>query len=428
MNQVEKNYRWNFTVNVVDVSFYTLAINLVSQATILPLLISQLSDSKLAIGLLPAISSMGFLLPQLLTASYTERLKRKLPLIAAGSGIGERGPYLVIGILLLLFGKTAPAFTLTAMLVLIGIASTTAGVLTPAWYDLIAKVIPIDRRGLWSGTGFGFGAFMAIAGAALAGWILERWDFPTSFAICFFVAFFFYMVSYLGLVLNREPDSEVTKPAVPFSAYLRQLPAVVRRDPNYQAYLLSRSVANMSYMAAGFFIVFGAEKFGLNGAQVGLLTGTLVAAQTLMNLLLGVLADKHGHKIVLTLGALAMGLSTAAAFLAQTQAMLYPVFFFLGASMAAETVSGLNIILEFGAAEDRPTYIGLTNTLLAPTRTIAPLIGGWLATWLGYPPLFAVALVFAAAGAMMLHRWLREPRHLKAIEPLAAIASTTVEK
>jgi MFS family permease len=399
-----------------------LSMNVISQATILPLLISQLTTSKLAIGLLPAIYSLGFLLPQLLTASYTERLKRKLPLIAAASGVGERGPYLLMAICIFLFAKNSPGFALVAILVLIGISSTTAGVLTPAWYDLIAKVIPIERRGVWSGTGFGLGAFMAIAGAALAGFILERWTFPTNFALCFFAAFLFFMISYLGLVLNREPDSEMTKAAVPFGAYLRQLPALIRRDRNYQVYLITRSIANFGTMASGFFIVFGAEKFGLQGSEVGWLTSALVISQTLMNLLLGVLADRKGHKIVLVLGALGLGLAALTALLARGHLMLYPVFLFLGVSMAAENVSGLNIILEFGAEEDRPTYIGLTNTLLAPTRTIAPLVGGWLAAWLGFPPLFAVAFVFACAGSLLLLRWLHEPRHHKLV--LAPIGAT----
>jgi MFS family permease len=414
MTQVEKNYRWNFIVNVVDISFYTLSMNVISQATILPLLISQLTTSKLAIGLVPAIYSLGFLLPQLLTASYTERLKRKLPLIAAASGIGERGPYLLMALSILFFARNAPGFTLVAILALIAISSTTAGVLTPAWYDLIAKVIPIERRGVWSGTGFGLGAFMAIAGAALAGQVLEHWSYPTNFAICFFIAFAFFMVSYLGLVLNREPDSEVTKAALPFKSYLRQLPAIIRRDRNYQVYLISRSVANLGTMASGFFIVYGAEKFGLSGGEVGWLTSALVISQTLMNLLLGVLADKKGHKIVLVLGALALGLAALVAFSVPSHLVLYPVFLLLGAAMAAENVSGLNIILEFGAEEDRPTYIGLTNTLLAPTRTVAPLIGGWLASWLGFPPLFVVAFLFAVVGSALMLRWLREPRLHKA--------------
>ena len=67
-------------------------------------------------------------------------------------------------------------------------------------------------------------------------------------------------------------------------------------------------------------------------------------------------------------------------------------------------------ILEFCAEEDRPTYIGLTNTLLAPVLIVAPLLGGWLAGRIGYSNLFLIAAFFAAIGGLMMSFWVREPR------------------
>jgi len=185
---------------------------------------------------------------------------------------------------------------------------------------------------------------------------------------------------------------------------------VIKKNRNYQAYLIARSIANLGYMASGFFIVYGAKEFHLNGSQVGLMTGILVATQTVMNLLLGAIADKRGHKIVLVCGTIGMGLASLAMLGAQQITSLYVVFFCLGIAVSADTVSSLNIILEFCAPEDRPTYIGLTNTLLAPSRGLAPLIGGWIASWSGYDALFLAALLASLAGAFLLGLWLREPR------------------
>ena len=80
----------------------------------------------------------------------------------------------------------------------------------------------------------------------------------------------------------------------------------------------------------------------------------------------------------------------------------------------------MNIILEFCSPEDRPTYIGLTNTLLAPARTLAPILGGWLATWAGYRGMFLVALVASILGGLMMTFWVREPRRATvAMAPLS---------
>jgi MFS family permease len=98
------------------------------------------------------------------------------------------------------------------------------------------------------------------------------------------------------------------------------------------------------------------------------------------------------------------------AWLAPSTAWLAVTFLLLGMYSAADSVSAFNIIVEFCAPEDRPTYIGLTNTLLAPMLTLGPILGGWLATTLGYPGLFTTALVIAATGGLMMVSWVREPR------------------
>jgi MFS family permease len=158
-------------------------------------------------------------------------------------------------------------------------------------------------------------------------------------------------------------------------------------------------------------MVYGVERFSLGGAEAGALTAVLVGSGALMNLLLGHLADRRGHKLVLMLGAFAMGLAAVAAWMAASPVWLYVAFALLGAGMAGDTVSGMNIILEFCAPEDRPTYIGLTNTLLAPAKTLSPIIGGWLATLVGYSPMFLVALAVSILGGLLYAVWVREPRH-----------------
>jgi MFS family permease len=416
--EVAANFRWNFTVNALDISFYMLAMNMISQSTILPLLVARLTDSKVAIGLLPAIIAMGFLLPQLFTASHTETLKRKKPFIVLWSGLGERLPYLAIGLIVLYLAEPAPLVTLIAFYLLLLLATGAGGALAPAWYDMIAKVIPLERRGVWSGVGFGLGALMGVAGAALAGRFLSDLPYPQSFAACFLAAFAFQAVSWSFLALNREPESDTVKPQASMRDYFRRLPAILRADRNYQVYLITRSVISLSGMAAGFYIVFGSERFGLTGAQVGWLTAVLVGTQALLNLLLGMLGDRRGHKLVLVLGAFTAAAASLAALLASSFAGLLLVFLLLGAAIAAETVSSFNIIIEFCRPEDRPTYIGLTNTLLAPVRILAPILGGVLVAQFDYQVLFGASLAAGVAGALAMARWLREPRH----QALAAIA------
>jgi MFS family permease len=327
---VVKNFRWNFSVNAMDIAFYMLAMNIASLSTVIPLLVTKLTSSKLAVGAVPAIFSLGFLLPQLFTAGYTEGLRRKKPLLLWVSGIGERTPWLLAGLAVGAFGLSSPTLALLCLYLCLATASISGGLITPAWYDMIAKVIPINFRGLWSGVSFGLGAFMGIAGSAVAGAILAKGVFPQSYVLLFVLAYAAMMMSYLGLALNREPDSEVVKKHSSLLTYLRLLPAVLRRDHNYRVFLISRSVSFLGMMAGGFYIVYGAEKFGIGGAEVGAFNAMLVGSQTLMNLLWGLLGDRKGHKIVLVGSVVAVVLAAFAALAIPFKGVLWLVFFLMG--------------------------------------------------------------------------------------------------
>jgi len=408
-----RNARWNFVVNLWDIIFIMLGISMISRETVMPVLINHLTDSKLAIGLIPAIYSLGTSLPQLLIANFSERLRYKKPFVMLVGGAGERGGYLLIGLSVWLFAESAPTVALVLFFVFLAYSAFSMGIGTPPWYDMIAKVIPTQRRGLWSGLGHGLGALTAVAGASFVGYVLEGFAYPQNFVILFIVGFAIMMVSWGGLALTREPPSTTVKARVTMISYLKQLPTLLRRDHNYARFLLSRTVAVLGTMATGFYMVYGVERFQVAGAAVGFLTAVLVASQALLGLVWGVVADRWGHKLVLTGGALLLMLAALTAWLTTTQGGLTVVFFLLGAAIAAELTSSLNIILEFCAPEDRPTYIGLTNTLLAPTLALAPILGGWLATLTGgYHNLFLVAAACAGLGALLLILWVREPRRV----------------
>ena len=163
-------------------------------------------------------------------------------------------------------------------------------------------------------------------------------------------------------------------------------------------------------MGVGFFIVFGNERFALSGADIGLLTAILIGSQAAMQLLLGWLADRRGHKANLTLSGFALAAAALLALGAGDIVGLIPAFVLLGVGLASDHVSRLNIILEFAAPEDQPTFIGLTNTLLAPVVFLAPILGGWLADK-GFETLFMLMAAFGLAGGALLFKWVKEPRY-----------------
>lgn len=75
--------------------------------------------------------------------------------------------------------------------------------------------------------------------------------------------------------------------------------------------------------------------------------------------------------------------------------------------MTGTTIGGTNLILEIAPPAERPTYIGLSATLLAIPIVLNPLLGGWLVGTFGDRALFAVAMICALGG----YRALLGPLH-----------------
>ena len=253
---------------------------------------------------MPAMWALGYYFPQLLTANWAESMPYKKPFVMLIGFVFERLPYFLIGlsrsfIWEFLHLRLPWSHSWWAL----GMASSGAGLTMPPWLDMIAKVIPVRRRGIWLGLGYGLGQLMGVVGAYFVGRILVSRAFPSNFALLFFLGFGFTVVSWGGLALTREPVSEVTRKVVPLMHYLGRLATVLKRDRNYRRYLISKSLVNLGGMSSGFFAVFGTEVFSLDGRGVGLMTAVLVGTLAVLHPVGGLVADRAGHKTVLAAAA-----------------------------------------------------------------------------------------------------------------------------
>ncbi len=407
---IEKNYRWNFVVNVLDSTLFWFGLSFASGVTILPLYVSHLTDNPMLIGLVPAIGQAGWLLPQLFTANYVERLPCKKPMAVRIGLFSERLPVLFMALTTLWLAAERPTLALVAFFVTYAWFAFGAGLIATAWQDMIAKVIPVRRRGGFFGLANSAGTGMGVLGASGAALVLERYPFPQNFGWCFLVAFAFVLTSWFFLALTREPPLHSRKPRISQQEFWRHLPAILRADANFSRFLLVRITSGLGGMGVGFVAVYGIQNWGLPDSQVGVFTAVLLAAQTVFNLGFGLLADRFGHKLGLELATLSSALAMAAALLAPSPTWLYVSFAGIGATSAGFMISGLMIVFEFTGAEDRPTYIGLANTISGTFSGISPLLGGWIARHWGYQPLFAVALGLVLTASALLHWGVQEPR------------------
>lgn len=163
-------------------------------------------------------------------------------------------------------------------------------------------------------------------------------------------------------------------------------------------------------MATAFFTVYAVQRFAMNETTAGVLTALYLIIQTLANPLMGWLGDKTSHRLVLEIGALAALAAAAGAWLAPSLVWFYGIFALAGIANVAFWTTAMAMTLDFGSAAERPAYIGLANTLVAPATLLAPLLGGWLADTHGYNATFAAATIGGLITWLVL-RWFVRDSH-----------------
>jgi MFS family permease len=405
--------RRNFWLNVLDGVAFVFGISMVSRYTVLPLFISRLSSERWLQGLLPTLTQVGALLPALFMAPLTASLPRRKPLILLVT-IGERLPFLVLGLLLLFWPDVPAASMLVIFFVLYAIYTFSGGFLSIAWQDFIARVIPERRWGTFFGLQFGLGGVLGVAGAGVASVILATQPFPQSIGMLSLICFGAMILSYFFLAATVEPPQQ-SAPRQPMLAFLRGVGPLLRRDHGFRRYLFCRSAISLGLVGHSFVTAAALERFHLTDAQIGVFTAVLLAAQALSHMGSGALADRWGHKQVLELATTIGLLALLLAVVAPSAAWFFPIFVLVGVAQAGYQLSGFTMIFSFSTPAERPTYIGVANTALAPMAAFGPLLAGWLAEQASYNALFLVLLAIGLAGVLGLH-W-RVPTPARPVQP-----------
>ena len=408
------NLRHNVAALGADYALFVVGLAFASQSTILPAFAAYLGAPNVVIGAIPAVMTLGWFMPSLFAAGHTETLARKLPFVLRHT-IWERVPFVALALAAFFLAERAPALTLGLMLLVLLVVTGVGGILMPAWMDLIGRVIPVTSRGRF----FGFANLVAsvggLAASVVTAGILAAVPAPASYGLCFLLTFVCLALSFVALVVVREPPSGSSAPAVPLREYLARIPALLGRDSNLAWYLTARAFGVVGSIGSGFYTVYALRAWDAPAAQAGVFTTLLFVGQMVGNTVLGWLADRHGHRLVIILGLGASLAGNLAALGASALGVFGVVFVMLGIQIAAMNVSSLNVMLEFAPApSEQPTYIGLGTTLVAPIAFGAPLAAGLLADALGFLAVFAVAALAGGVALGLLITRVRDPRALVA--------------
>ena len=411
-----ENLRFNFTVNVLDGAFFGAALGFASFITIIPLFVANLTESAVLIGLIPAIHSVGWQLPQLFTAPRVSRLSRykRMALLMT---LNERIPFFFLALVAWFSPQLGVEISLTLTFILLIWQGFGGGFTATAWQSLIAKIMPGEIYGRFFGAQSAAATLLMGTAAILAGLVLTAYYTPLDYTLCFLIAGIMMMISFFFLSLTREQETPPTsRTKAEGSSFRSDLRSIISTDKDFRWYVISRMLTQFATMAFAFYTIFAVREFGMDERLVGFLTGLLFFTEVAVNPILGWLGDLRGHLLTLRIGIVATIISVFLAMFANSIAWFFVIFILAGIANVAVWTVPLSMTLEFAPESQRPAYIGLSNTLIAPATFIAPIFAGILIDKTSYDLTFLASGIAGLLTLLVLILAVKDPRRREKVQ------------
>jgi len=378
--------RRNFTLGVLNGALFNLASAFIRGSSVLPAFLSQLTSSKVLIGLSSNLGAAAWFLPQMLVAGLVGHRGRKLPLyiwMAALRSIFFAGLTISIFLFSNQKGLMLPLFF--SLFTLYAVAGGIAGV---PFMEIVGKTIPSQRRGSFFGMRTFFGGLLGIGG----GWIVEKImahnSFPTNFGLIFTLAFISITIALILFCFVREPWLQGERKN--FRESLLKGPQIFKEDANYRRFFLVRTLLGSYLLGMPFYILYAQKVMGGQEKLIGSYISYEMAGLILSNVIWGRLSNKGDNRYVLSLTSISGLLSPLLAITFPPSPISFRfIFFFLGATTSGLNIGYNNYLLEIAPPQERSTYVGFMNTIVAPTVFFSAL-GGLIIVLSSYAFLFGL--------------------------------------
>ncbi len=419
--------RHNFVAFMVDYVLFAVAISFVNPNTVMPAFVRTLTDSDPLVGLINSVLSATWLLPQLGIAAVITGKPRKKPYLVAAMFLG-RPLYFLLGLAMWAGLARYPAAMLVAFFVSIGFFQMLDGTSAVPWYDMLARAVPITRRGRLLGTGQVISGLLGIGVGALVSLILgaPQLPYPNNFALLFVLSSLTLFPAAVALSLVREPEApDAAEPRREAGREAEaglgeQLRRVWARDRNFRRLVVSQWLVGLLNLALPFYVLHATDVVKLPESALGWFVSAQMVGSIVTSIGLGWLTERRGPRPAIWLGAL---MALLAPLLALTShfapgsllAQAYPLIYLLiGATNSSRMLGALNYVLESAPKENIPLYVSLYNTL-AGVLVPASFVGGVLLQATSYPVLFGVTAAGVAVG-LWLSLGLDVPRRVESVE------------
>ena len=317
---------------------------------------------------------------------------------------------LLIGLVLYLFGNLSAYFTRGIGLLLVARSLQALGIAAAAGVGiaLITDLFPTNERGRAMGIFSMFNSAGAASGPAFGGLIAVWLSWRADFIILAIVT-----VVLLLFTIWQLPAQPVHGQRVG----LKDMLTIARTLPTLGALVLGFVHFYGLYTIHTLTPILLADKMSLHEAGIGAVT-TMTAIGVIIGTFVGGRAsDQRGMRFTLILGVMGATITFAAltfisaiATSSMSPVVVAAALLAFGLTAGYGFAAQLNIMVDYFPAM-RGTAGALQFFARFVGTTIAPLLAGYLADWLGLPSGYALATALLALGALIAYFTVSNPVH-----------------
>ena len=387
----QNNYK-----NVTHAFFLALAITIAEPSTILPLIIHHFSDSMVMVGIFTSLLRGGAITIQLYAAFHAQAYRRVLPYL--GKVFFFRFlSWFTIGTSIYFIGDSNKELTLFFIGVGLFFFSFTAGFGAIYFKELQAKIFSKKYRGKTMANRQIAGSIASIISGGVAGYVLQNFQAPQSYAYLFMVSSLFMIIGFGTFVTIDEPSKEnIAIKEKNFKSFIKNTIVLLKKEQRLQQQILAIFLSFAYLISMPFIILKANSSFTLTGWALG----GFITVQMLGSILGSSLLWRRisNYEKMLSLAFVFMIMAFLVALVAETIYGYALIFLLMGIALDGFSNSSMNLVIEIAPEEKRPIYTAVQTNLVS-FGLFFPILGGLLLKYIdSYNLIYGLTLSLLSLG------------------------------
>ena len=383
--------RSNHRKNVAHGFFLSIATTIAEPSTILPLIIHYFGGSSLVVGLFSSLLRGGAIAIQLYAAFHAQAYPKMIIYLRRVFFV-RFITWFMIGLIITIFGKDYPTFTLYSIGVGFFIFSFSAGFGGIYFKELSAKIFTHKFRGYTMSHRQFFTAFGSIISGVVAGWVLDTYEAPMSFGYLFMISAIIMSIGFIIFGTVDEPiKSDLSEKESSFILFLKNTIKILKADKRLQLQVITFLLAYSYLLGLPFIIIDATQSIHLSGMMIGqIITAQMIGAM-LSNILWAKMSAKGIYKTITLLSISIAIFSFLLSIFAENFYTYLFIFFLIGGAMDGGKIASGNLILIIAPTKQRAVYSAIQSNITS-LGLFFSIIGGIILINYSYDILYLLTI------------------------------------